>query len=185
MRTTSSTLECFEFIKKKCTKNIRSLIFDFGFGDYQITDAHMDIISAHIDNLHALALDPGLTCDVRWDRFQNLRILYSQSEQVTWMTGTFPNLNTLCLSNIEESHRDDLTNFFPKNKQIETVSASDLIVIECISSSNINLTNFIVHFIQKNGKEMLANTIEKYYDKIDNFDLCTIYTHCTLCFQIK
>lgn len=143
--------QIFQFIKKNCSKNIRS----FGCQDFMVSDeSHMEMIWDQIKNLEILALD---CADSRLNPIADGSDTGMSSQR--WINKTFSRLHTLHLpARLARPH--ELTDFFRNNMQIETFSFADLL------SSKIHLSHLVYH-LKKMYEGQYIDEIEKCYDQVD------------------
>lgn len=110
-------MDIFKSIKDNCSKTIKSLVFDScicgtcGGEIIQIDESHMELIGEQIKQLELLSLGKKIVCNIQWDRFENLQVLFDEAKgNYMWLHQKFPNLHTLHFLEFNED-LDVLANF--------------------------------------------------------------------------
>lgn len=173
MRSFDPIMDKFRFVKENCSKSIRWFVLHAGYSSVQINESHIEIIGDQIKHLYAFAFDSSIKFNLQWNRFSELRVLidYLNGNQKPWMTEMFPNLHTLCMVETKSDlDQVGLTNFIRNHNQIRTFCSNNFSAIECILSSNINLSNAVFCHIGQDDIENMLNLIDQYYSNIRSFE---------------
>lgn len=159
-------MDIFRFVKKNCSKNIRSLVLCSSSNPdpVYINESLMAVIGDQINHLYAFASS--------WMRFSELRVLlyHSNTGTTSWMTETFPNLQILYFSE-SDLDEDCFTHFLRNHKQIQIFGSDNFSALKSVLASNINPLNVVFDHIIEGGIEKTLNLVDQYYSNSKSFEL--------------